>query len=296
MSKSTIAVCVAIILAGAIIAVAGRDAPAPDSGTQKAQSVLDRVKREKVIRAGYIKYPPFVIQDPKTGELSGYFIDLVAHIGELAGAEIKYEETNWGTMIAGLQTGQFDVVVSGVFRTIPRALEVTWPRPVLYVGISAIVKKEETRFKELSDFGDGEGFTVAVTDGEVGHEYAKRYLPKAKLTVLKTEDISRPFLDVISDRADFALGDALTCYRFAKEHGNVTDLFAGRPFYVFGTTVMIRRGDPEWLDFLNIALEFMELSGFTDRIERKYKEADAAWITKSKPWPTSPRVPSPHGK
>lgn len=255
-------------------------------GVERGESVLEKVKREKVIHAGYIKYPPFVIQDPKTRELSGYFIDLMAQIAELMGVEIEYEETNWGRMIAALETGKVDVVVSGIFRTIPRAMQVTFTKPVLYVGISAIIRKEDTRFKELEDF-EKPGLTVAVTDGEVGHEYAKRYLLDTKLIVLETEDITRPMLEVITGRADVALGDAMSCYRFAKEHKeSVTDLFAGRPFYVFGTTLMIRRGDPEWLDFLNLALEFMENSGFTDKLEKKYKEADAAWLSAAKPWRT----------
>src|SRR5205807_2591019 len=106
----------------------------------------------------------------------------------------------------------------------------------------------------------------------------------AKLTVMATEDISRPMLGVSTGRADVALGDSMTAYRFAKAHPEVQDVFADKPFYLYGTTFMVRREDPEWLDFMKIAIEEMELSGITDRLEAKYKEGSSAWISKRKPW------------
>ena len=85
-------------------------APAP-AATQ--ESILQKVQRTKVIKAGYIPYPPFVIVDPNTKKLSGYFIELmdaiVDNMGQ--GVKIEYEETTWGTMVVGAQSGKFDVVV-----------------------------------------------------------------------------------------------------------------------------------------------------------------------------------------
>jgi ABC-type amino acid transport substrate-binding protein len=258
----------------------------PDGNLQQGAarpSVLESVKRTGRLKAGFIKYPPFVFVDPRSGALTGYFIDLVNAIALEGGFTVDYEETTWAAMVTGLQTGKFDLVVSGVFRTIPRAKEVTFTSPLLYVGISAIARKDDRRFATLDDLQQP-GLVIAVTNGEVGHEYARRFLPRATTTVLSTEDISRPMLEVTVGRADIALGDSLTAARFAAAHPEVRDLFAANPFYVFGTTMMVRRGDPEWLDFLNIAIEQMELSGVTSRLEGRYKEGNAAWISKRKPW------------
>ncbi len=283
-SKLSLTSCwIALFISTTVLGACARPTDAPGIPTTGPESVLTTLKDTGRLKAGYIKYPPFVIQDPGTGQLSGYFIDLMNTIATEGGFEVDYEETNWGTMVTGLQTRRFDIVVSGVFRTIPRAKEVTFTNPVLYVGISAIARKDDTRFKSLSDLARS-GLTIAVTNGEVGHEYAKRFLPDAKLTVLTTDDISRPMLEVSAGRADVALGDSMTAYRFARAHSEVQDVFARSPFYVYGTTFMVRRDDPEWLDFLNISIEQMELSGVTDRLEAKYKEGATAWISKTKPW------------
>ena len=274
---------ISILIAIAVFMLVGCNHTSDSTNKTTAYNSLEQMKRSGKIKACYIKYPPFVIQDPQTGKLSGYFIDLMAAIAQEAGATVDYEETNWGTMVAALQSNKCDVVVSGVFATIPRAKEATFSDPVLYVGISAIARRNDNRFKSVEDLAQP-GLVVAVTNGEVGHEYAKKFLPNAKLIVMETEDISRPMLEVSTGRADVALGDSMTTYRFAKAHPEVKDVFAKDPFYVFGTGVMVRRDDYDWLDFLNIGIKHLELSGITDKLEAQYKEGSTAWISKRKPW------------
>ena len=100
------------------------------------ESILQKVQRTKVIKAGYIPYPPFVLVDPNTKKLSGYFIELMDAIVDNMGQGIKieYEETTWGTMVVGAQSGKFDIVVSGILSTIPRSMQVTFTRPVLLIS------------------------------------------------------------------------------------------------------------------------------------------------------------------
>ena len=146
------------------VAVAQTPAPAPGQ-----ESILQKVQRTKVIKAGYIPYPPFVLVDPNTKKLSGYFIELMDAIVDNMGQGIKieYEETTWGTMVVGAQSGKFDVVVSGILSTIPRSMQVTFTRPVLLIGLSAVAKAGETRFKTEADLRKP-GLNVAVTAGEIG--------------------------------------------------------------------------------------------------------------------------------
>ena len=61
------------------ISIVSCSRPAQDaqSGGSQQGSVLATVKQTGHLKAGYIKYPPFVIQDPQSGKLSGYFVDLI---------------------------------------------------------------------------------------------------------------------------------------------------------------------------------------------------------------------------
>lgn len=250
---------------------------------QAPGSILQKVQKNKVVHAGYIPYPPFVIVDPATKKLSGYFIELmdaiVADMGQ--GIKIEYEETTWGTMVVGVQSGKFDVVVSGIFSTIPRAMQVTFTRPVMLVGLSAVARAGDNRFKTDADLRKP-GLTIAVTAGEVGHSYAQKYLPNAKLIVLDTPDITRPMLEVLSGRADIGIADSMSVFNFVQAHkAKAANVFAERPLFLYGTGLLLPR-DLQWKDFMDQAISFLEYSKVLDRLEQKYKKGSTEWITLKK--------------
>lgn len=254
-----------------------------EAQAQAPQSILQKVQRNKVVHAGYIPYPPFVIVDPNTKKLSGYFIELmdaiVADMGQ--GIKIEYEETTWGTMVVGVQSGKFDVVVSGIFSTIPRAMQVTFTRPVMLVGLSAVARAGDNRFKTDADLRKP-GLTIAVTAGEVGHSYAQKYLPNAKLIVLDTPDITRPMLEVLSGRADIGIADSMSVFNFVQAHkAKAVNVFAERPLFLYGTGLLLPR-DLQWKDFMDQAISFLEYSKVLDRLEQKYKKGATEWITLKK--------------
>jgi ABC-type amino acid transport substrate-binding protein len=254
----------------------------------RTESVLTRIKSERVIRAGVIPYPPFVIKDPNTNQYSGYFVELMDHIATFMGDRdhpitIQYEETTWAGMITGLKEDRFDIIVSGVFRTIPRAMEVTWPRPCMYVGMSALVRADDNRFKLPADL-QAEGIRVAVAAGEVGHDYQQRFLPHSTPIVLQTADTAATALEVSSGNADVAIAESVALVQYAKQHPEVKVLFVEKPLFTYATSVMIRRGDPEWLDFLNISIEFLQLAGITEQLDRKYNPAGEHWLSPAKAW------------
>jgi len=250
---------------------------------QAPGSILQKVQKNKVVHAGYIPYPPFVIVDPATKKLSGYFIELmdaiVADMGQ--GIKIEYEETTWGTMVVGVQSGKFDVVVSGIFSTIPRVMQVTFTRPVMLVGLSAVARAGDNRFKTDADLRKP-GLTIAVTAGEVGHSYAQKYLPNAKLIVLDTPDITRPMLEVLSGRADIGIADSMSVFNFVQAHkAKAANVFAERPLFLYGTGLLLPR-DLQWKDFMDQAISFLEYSKVLDRLEQKYKKGSTEWITLKK--------------
>lgn len=271
---------IAMLVFVASVSGSGCNTPEPTPSTGRS-AILERIKRERVIHAGFIKYPPFVELEPGAARPTGYFIDLMEQVRSFMGRDmrIEYEETTWGTMVSGVQAGRFDVVVSGIFSTIPRSMEVTFPKPLLYVGLSGVARRGDERFGRPEDL-KRPGLTIAVTAGEVGHEYAQRFLPDAKLIVMDTPDITRPMLEVLSGRADIGLADSMSCFNFVSAHADrVVHLFDTNPLYVYATTVLIPRGDPDWKDFLDQAFMFLENSGITRELEAKYKKGRAAWLS-----------------
>jgi ABC-type amino acid transport substrate-binding protein len=250
---------------------------------ESSESVVSTLKKSRSLKAAYIVYPPFVTKDANTGMLGGYFIELMAEVARQGEFRIDYEETKWSTMVAGLVAKKYDVVVSGVFPTIPRSYEVAFARPIMYVGLGGVVPVTDTRDWKASDLA-APNLRIAVVNGEVGHEYLRRFLPDAKPIVLDTGDISRAAAEVLHGRADIALAESITGAAFVAANPGVRTVFSTEPLQVFGTTLMLRRGDPDWMAFLNTAIENLEASGFLRRLDERYKTSPDLWLSRSLPW------------
>lgn len=231
--------------------------------------VMDRILKEKSIRVGYIPSPPGTIKDPATGEVKGYYVDGLRYIFKTIGVEPVLVETTWANFAAGLQSGQFDLSIAGTFATVQRAAAVEFTKPIHYLGYSAIVKKGDERFKTLADFNK-EGLKIAVVQGGAAQEYVKENFPKATVVALGTGNLTAPFVEVSSGRADVGVEDAWQARRYASQQPGVTDLFQDNPYNLLPIAWSVKRGNQDLLNFVNTAIDFMLLTGRWERMATPY--------------------------
>jgi polar amino acid transport system substrate-binding protein len=234
--------------------------------------VMDRIVSDKKVKIGFIPSPPSTIKDPKTGDLSGFYIDAVRLIFKTANIEPVFVETTWGNFVTGLQSGQFDLSIAGTFATVPRAAAVEFTKPVSYLGYSAVVKKGETRFHDIADFNRPD-IKIAVIQGGASVEYAKENFPKAQLSTLATGNLLAPFVEVTAGRADVGIEDAWQARRYSVEHPEVTDLFAGRPYNVLPIAWSVKRGNTDLLNFMNTAIDWLMINDRFQKIATAYGDS-----------------------
>ena len=231
--------------------------------------LMDKILREKKIKIGYIPSPPGTIKDPKSGEVTGYYVEGVRYIFKTINVEPEFVETTWATFSAGLNSGQFDLSIAGTFATIQRAAAVEFTMPIHYLGYSAVAKKGDTRFKKLADLNQ-DGIKIAVVQGGAGQEYVKENFPKATIVALATGNLTAPFVEVAAGRADIGIEDAWQARRFSEQQPSVTDLFRDEPYNVLPICWSVRRGNGDLLNFMNVAIDFMLGTGRWERIAEKY--------------------------
>lgn len=257
-----------IVLAGILVAALVGLLPGspPDAG---AADSLSRILKEKVFNIGYIPSPPGAIKDPKTGELSGFYIDAIRFVCTTIGVKPVFHEAKWATFAGGLQSGQFDLSVAATFATLPRALAVDFTKPIHYLGYSAIVRKGDARFKSLKDI-DQPGVKLALVQGAAGHEYAKQNFKHPQLIVLSTSDLTAPFMEVTAGRADVGIEDAWATRRYAAKHPEVVDLFGENPYNVMPIAWAVRKGDQDLLNYMNTAIDYLLINGKFEQFMASY--------------------------
>src|SRR5258706_6783662 len=209
-------------------------------GTADAQT-MDRILSAKKVKVGFIPSQPSTIKDPKTGDLSGFYVDAVRLVFKQVSVEVEFVETTWANFAAGLTSGQFDLSIAGTFATVTHAAAVEFTKPVSYLGYSAVIKKGDDRFKELADL-NRDGIKIAVIQGGASIDYAKENFPKATLTMTSGGNLLAPFVEVSAGRADVGIEDAWQARRYAKEQPGVVDLFDGRPYNVLPIGWAIKPG------------------------------------------------------
>src|SRR6202035_1908376 len=81
-------------------------------GPASAQTVQEIVARGE-LKIGYIPAPPGTIKDPISNGISGFYVEGIREIARQMGVKPVFVETTWGTFVAGLQSGQFDMAIAG---------------------------------------------------------------------------------------------------------------------------------------------------------------------------------------
>ena len=241
-----------------------------------AQGAMDRILRDKKLRIGFIPSPPGTIKDPKTGEITGYYVDGMRLIAKMIGVEPEFIETTWANFAAGLNSDQFDVSIAGTFATIQRAGAVEFTKPISYLGYSAVVKQGDTRFKTPADL-DNPDIKIALVQGGASVEYANENWPKAQKVLLATGNLTAPFIEVSTGRADVGVEDAWQAHRYAAVHPEVTDLFAGHPYNVLPLAWSVKRGNEDLLNFMNTSIDFLLTTGRWEKMSEKYGPTGRFW-------------------
>lgn len=276
------AVIAAILMSLVAIAVTlirtSADSTVPERPVNTLRTVLDR----KVIRAAAVPIPPLVNIDPSTKSVTGLAPDILAAIASKAGLTVQYTVADWGNMGSELISGRSDVICSGVFMNLDRAKEFSFTDPFSYWGMVAVVPAGSTSVKTRADL-KLPGLRVAALSGEQGHLWAKKNMPDAVITPVLGSDLTKPMTEVITGRADVVFSDLQTARRFVKEQKGARVLFEDDPLDVLGAGFMLRQGDRDFQEFLNIGLQQLNLSGELETLDGKYS-GQKSWLSISKPW------------
>jgi len=230
-----------------------------------AQSTLETVrKRGKLIAGVKTDFPPFGTVDA-AGRNVGFDVD-VAH--RFARAlfndenQVELVAVTSGNRIPFLQSSKIDVIIATVTITDERRQVVEFSDPYFMSG-SLILVPKASAVKSLDDLG---GKTVAVIQGAIQDKDVEQLQPKANR--LKFGKVSEAVLALKGGRADAYVHDDIVILSLAREN---TDLKAvGKTFVPRPYGIAVRKGDTEFINWVNAELRRMHTDGTYERLWKKY--------------------------
>ena len=232
----------------------------------EASTLNEIIKRNKLIVGMEVEFFPFEYANEK-GEPVGFDVDIAKLAAKELGVEIEIKDMEFNGLIPALQGGKVDMIISGMTRTLTRAKTVTFTDPYFETGLCLLLsQKKAPDIKDVKEL-NAEGRVVAVKLGTTGDIIATQMLSKAQINRYKDETAC--VREVVTGRADAFLYDQLSISKHHKENPESTRAIL-KPFTYEPFAIALRKGDFDFLTWLNMYLEIIKRDGRYDELYKKY--------------------------
>ena len=224
------------------------------------------VKRNKLIVGMEVSFFPFEYANEK-GEPIGFDVEIAQLAAKELGVEIEIKDMEFSGLIPALQGGKIDMIISGMTRTLTRAKTVSFTQPYFETGLCALLSKK--RAADIQDVKElnAPDRTLAVKLGTTGDLITGKLFPKAQINRYKEETAC--VREVVTGRADAFFYDQLSISKHHKENPDTTRALL-KPFTYEPFSIAIRKGDADFLSWLNLFLETIKADGRYQDLYQKY--------------------------
>lgn len=250
------------------------------SGPARAADGWDDVKKAGVLRCGAAVAAPYVMRDARSGQYSGFFVDLCRDFGEKElKVKVEFVDTNWDNLVAGVQSGSWDLALA-LNETPERKKAVSFSSAAVDYQISFVVLKEGGKFgarpgNTLADF-DKPGVRFVVMSGTAQDKLLSASLKQGTIQRLPGVDETR--LALISKRADVLVDANDTNRLFTVTNPRMQEVLLqptlGKQPVAFGMNLNRSEADVKTLsDYVNRRRANGEIDALVDKAARIAVEA-----------------------
>lgn len=148
----------------------------------EAGSTMAEIQEKGEVTIG-VKYdvPPFGFEDPSSGEVQGFDVDMGKYIAERLGVEPKFVEAISDNRIPFLQDGTVDIILSTMTITTDREAEIDFAGPY-FIANGRILVPEDSDIAGIEDLA---GKKVCTAIGSTYETTIKEQAPDADLKTVE---------------------------------------------------------------------------------------------------------------
>ena len=239
------------------------------------KSTLESILKKGELRVGFeAGYMPFEMTNKK-GKFVGFDIDMAKEMAKAMGVKFVPVNTAWDGIIPSLITDKFDIIMSGMTVTQERNLKINFADPYIIVGQSILInKKHKGKINSYKDLNNPK-YIVTSKLGTTGEQAVKRLITKCTYKSFETEPEAA--LEVVNGKADAFVYDLPYCVVFMGQQGAGKLVFLDKPFTFEPLAWAVKKGDPDFMNWLNNFLNQVKNDGRYDRIYNKWIKS-TGWI------------------
>jgi ABC-type amino acid transport/signal transduction systems, periplasmic component/domain len=158
-------------------------------------------------------YAPYSYRE--NGKLKGFEVELGKDLAKEMGLKAKFVPTKWDSLIAGLNSNTFDVVLNNVAINPSREKQYIFAKPYIY-SKAALITKKDSSIKSVDDI---KGKKFAEGTGTDNYNKAKKY----DATIVPSSDFQSTMSMIDQGRVEGTINTKEAFLTWEKDHKD-TDL------------------------------------------------------------------------
>ena len=237
-------------MAVAVVMMAGAAAPAPAQDTRQAlsaESVIETIKRRRVIKIGLSLFTPWSMRD-RNGELIGFELDVGRKLAADMGVDVEFIPTAWDGIIPALVAGKYDVIISSLSITPQRNLTVNFTEPYAFSGATILANRQLTEGFSIDDF-DSPEVTIAARRGSTPAVVIASRFPNAQRLLF--DETAAAVQEVLNGNAHATMSSEPLPSREARAYPDTLYIPFATLFDEQSEGFAVRKGDPDALNYFN---------------------------------------------
>ncbi|WP_101845981.1 amino acid ABC transporter substrate-binding protein [Halobacillus sp. Marseille-P3879] len=241
-----------------------------EGGSDGDQNLYEQIQEEGVLTVGTEgTYAPYTFHD-ENDELTGYDVEVAKEIGERLDLEIKFEETKWDSMFAGLNSERFDMIANQVGIKPDREEKYSFSEPYTYTAAVLVARTDN---EEIQNFEDLEGALSAQSLTSNYAEIAQEYGAE-----IESVEGFTPSVELLrNERVDATVNDRLSVLDYLNQTGDNAQIeIKDQEDDASETAMMFRQDNPELVEAVNGALEEMREDGTLEEISKEWFDEDVS--------------------
>ncbi|MGB4589157.1 MAG: ABC transporter substrate-binding protein [Clostridiaceae bacterium] len=210
-------------------------------------------------------YPPFEYRND-ANEMVGFEIDLAREIGKKLGMEVEFTSSNWTGIFNGLNSKNYDVIMSATSMTKERLETYIFSKPYMVNG-QVIVSK--TGGKIIQSPEELAGLKVGVQLETTADIAATKYQEEVDFEITKYDDVIQTFTSMKAGHVDVVVADYAVAIDYANKNPDdytITDvMLTNEPI-----AVTIRKDDTDLKAKIDTALDALREDGTLKELSIKW--------------------------
>jgi His/Glu/Gln/Arg/opine family amino acid ABC transporter permease subunit len=225
----------------------------------------------RVVRVGTEgTYPPFTYKDPKSGQLTGYDVEVAREVAKRAGWRLQFAPSQFDAIFAALDSKRIDMVANEITINPERQAKYLFSEPYSYSHGVIVTAADNDDIKTLDDL---EGKTAAESPTSNWSQVAK----KAGAEIQAVDQFAQAATLLAQGRVDVVVNDSIAVLDYLASSGSKKVKIAGDAGSDIGKQALtFRKDSPQLQQEADKALASMRKDGTLKKLSVKYFKADVS--------------------